>query len=150
MNKPTVLMLDTLDDRREVVTSQLAHLKPDERLAYLEWVCEFAWLTRPAIRLAMSSLKPDYNTMRPIALKARSGCAVASNLLTNHVWTDLYMLCHEFRVDYLACVIELENRAKGREPTPAQYAAMGFLEFESLQRLRDPRPAAALAPPLQV
>lgn len=134
MSKPAVLLLDTLDDRREVVTSQLAHLTPDGRMSYLEWVCEFAWLTRPAVSRAMASLKPDYKSMKPMLDKARAGCAVAGSMLSNQVWTELYLLCHEFEVDYGACVVELENRAKGREATPAKYAAAGFLEYERLKR----------------
>lgn len=123
MSKSAVSRLDTLDDRREVVTSLLNSLSVDDRISYLEWVCEFAWLSRPEIRRAVSSLRPDYAAMGSLLRECRKGCITSLYRLSNQVWTDLFHLCHQFGVDYLACVVELENRAKGREPTPAAYAA---------------------------
>lgn len=121
--RPAVLLHDTLDDRREVVTSLLSSLPPDGRMAYLEWVCEFAWESRPEIRRAVSSLAPDYAGMGSLLRECRKGCITSLYRLSNQVWTDVFHLCHQYGVDYLACVVELENRAKGREPTPAKYAA---------------------------
>lgn len=123
MTKSAVRRLDTLDDRREVVTSLLANLTADQRLAYLEWVCQFAWESRPEIRRVVSSLTPDYGEMASLLQESRKGCITSLYRLSNQVWTDLFHLCHQYGVDYLACVVELENRAKGREPTPAKYAA---------------------------
>lgn len=126
MTKPSVLLLDTLDDRREVVTSLLSSLSADARLAYLEWVCKFAWRTCPQLRLTVSSCRPDYVAMSSLLRESRKGCITSSYRLSNQVWTDLFHLCHQFGLDYGACLVELESRAKGREPTPAAYAASHY------------------------
>lgn len=131
--KAEVVRLDTLDDRREVATSLLHSLTPDDRVAFLEWVCRFAWLTCPAISAVMSYVRPDYWAMIPVLYASRRGDRAANVALCNAVWTDLFHLSHQHGVDYLACLVELENWAKGRERTPVEVAAKASEEYRKLQ-----------------
>lgn len=142
MSRPSVLVMDTADDRKEAYTALLRHLPPARRADFLDWVCAFAKLTHPRGHLPpLSQLGPDYPAMAPKVLAASRGDAVADALLANEVYADVAGICHQWGTDFRSVCEELEQWARGREATPPRVAAARLLG-----RRGSAGPAAAPAP----
>jgi hypothetical protein len=129
--KPAVVLLDTKDDRREVFVALLRGLTVEQRAAYHAWLCDFANLSLPLMWVATGGASVDAAKMRPILRAAREGDTLANVAHANEIYLDVAQLAHCWQLDYEACVIELENRAKGREPTPAIDAARAVAFLKS-------------------
>lgn len=103
MSKPSLLIIDTKDDRREI-WSLLHHLAPRMRAKFLKWCCDrvaadakgyqpVARVTREEIRDAMRTDDGD-------------------NRLTNSVYSLVLVLGSQWKLDLVAAAVELEQWVK--------------------------------------
>lgn len=113
---PTLLAIDTLDDRREV-WHLLHRLSPRDRVRFLARCCR-----------RMTDAKgygPRVSLWRMRGrIDASYRCGKADDGLTNEVYGDLLMLaCEPWHLDLLAAAAELEQIARGRltlsDPCPS-------------------------------
>ena len=139
--KPTVLTLDSLDNRRQAFTAVLRGLTPTQRLDYLDFCCDFARLTNP-LQPMLARVKCDRQKRRPLTEAAERKDEAADLQHANEIYVDVATLAHHWNVEWLPMVLELEHRACGREPTPASVAA-----FAWLSRLGDPSGAGSIRTP---
>ncbi|VTT96582.1 unnamed protein product [Gemmataceae bacterium] len=103
MNHPSLLTLDTLDDRRELHTL-LARLSPRARVSFLAWCCgQVTGRVRPVASARMGS-----------TVGAAYRCGRADDRLTNEVYGDLLSLAANYGFDLAAAAAELERRVRGR------------------------------------
>jgi hypothetical protein len=87
--------------------------------------------------VAGSSIQPS-NAYLPVLNEANRGCRNATRQLHNEILLDAASLSHNYGVDFACFLVELQNRAKGREPTPVQVAVAaiqlkGFHDRHDLQ-----------------
>jgi len=117
--KPSVIVLDTLDDRRETYNLILRGLTPRQRVDFLDRVLDFARVQRPDVAV-LSGAKADRAKMLPMVLAAMRGDAVANSLLANEIYADIVGLCHQWQIDFNAVVVELEQWVRRpSSPCPA-------------------------------
>ena len=113
MSKPSILVLDTLDDRKEI-WYLLHRLSPNRRVAFLDWCC---------------SQVSGPNGTRPIPSRLRMAetirmayrCDNADLRLTNELYTDVIALGHQWQLDVGRAAVVLEQfvRRPGHIPSPA-------------------------------
>ncbi len=103
--KPTYLVLDTLDDRREI-HGLLARLPPAERVRFLERCCKRV----PADGAGRLPV-PSVRAMRDTADAARR-CERSNERLTTEVYADLLSLAANYRADLAKFAVDLERRVK--------------------------------------
>lgn len=108
--KASVIVMDTLDDRREVLTILLRGLRPAERVDFLDFAIGKARALHPQ---ALARAKADRVKMQPLVDAAIRGDRVADLLLANEVFADLAYLSHQWGVDYRSLVTDLERWARG-------------------------------------
>lgn len=102
-----LLVLDTVDDRRELVTL-LDHLPPRERVAFLHWACE---QVKPTERGHLPAPVPGgYDEVTLAAYR----CDRASDRLTRMVYSDVLVILHQWGIDALRLAAELERRVRTR------------------------------------
>lgn len=108
MTSPTLLQLDTRDDRRELW--HLFHrLSPTRRVAYLAWCCGRVCgpgQTRPTVSHRMTDT---------VVMAYRSG--EYDLRLTNEVYTDVLVLAGQWGLDLAAAAVELERRVRAAART---------------------------------
>lgn len=139
--RPTVLTHDTHDDRRQAFTAVLRGFTPAARLDFLDWCCNFARLTVPQAHM-LRAAKADRVKMLPLTTAAERRDEVADLRHSNEIYMDITVLAHNWGVEWLPMVLELEHRAMGREPTPPAVAARAWLS-----RTRGPSAAASIRTP---
>lgn len=103
MTSPTLLQLDTRDDRREL-WSLLHRLSPKRRTAYLDWCCSRVCgpnQTRPVVSHRMTET---------VVLAYRFG--EYDERLSNEIYTDVLMLAASWNLDLAAAAVELERRVR--------------------------------------
>lgn len=99
------LILDTLDDRREV-WGMLSKLPPDARLSWLKWCCD---------RASGKGRKPTPDPLRtPRMVEDARRCDRGDDRLTSEVYLDFWALTFDYSLDPLPCVLELERRVRSR------------------------------------
>lgn len=106
MTSPTLLQLDTRDDRREI-WHLLHRLSPKRRAAYLAWCCSRVagpGQTRPTVSHRMTET---------VVMSYRSG--EHDLRLTNEVYTDVLALAAQWGLDLAAAAVELERRVKSQD-----------------------------------
>lgn len=104
MTKPSLLQIDTLDDRREI-WHLLHRLRPDRRLAFMDWAC--------AQVHAPGGTRPIVSRFRMAAVIAESWrCSQADERLTNLLYGDLLLLGSQWGIDLTAAAVKLEQAAK--------------------------------------
>ena len=113
--KPSILSIDTLDDRREIVTL-LARLSPENRVLFLARAC----LRTPS----PSPIRPNMRAMRQRVVEAAT-CEKADQMLTNEIYGDLLMASTQFNLDLLLVAIDLQNLVRSRSNVDAQGSAGG-------------------------
>ncbi len=102
MSKPSLLVIDTLDDRREVW--HLMHrLPPRERVRFVGWCC--ARITsevghRPCPRYDRGLLDLAYRDDS------------ADLRVTNSAYSDVLVLAAQWGLDLAAAAVELERRVR--------------------------------------
>lgn len=104
--KPSLLVLDTLDDRREI-WSLLHRLSPRDRVRFLGWCCSQV--------AAPGSTRPTPSLLRMgevIGMADR--CDRADDRLTNEVYGDVLVLASQWGLDLGRAAVVLERRARGR------------------------------------
>lgn len=127
MSRPTVLLLDTKDDRLQV-RDALRHLLPTERVDFLDWSLDFArevLVGHPNL-CVLARAVADRPKMAPMVVAAELGDRDADARLTREVYGDLCVLAHQWGVEFLPLLLELENWAKRRTVTPAVVAAAAW------------------------
>ena len=127
MSRPTVLLLDTKDDRAQV-RDALRHLAPSERVDFVDWALDFArdvLAGHPNLTLLARAVA-DRPRMAPVALAAELGDRAADARLTREVYADLLQLAHAWGVEFLPLLVELEAWAKRRTVTPPAVAAAAW------------------------
>lgn len=101
---PPLLLLDTRDDRRELVVL-LAKLSPAARVAFLGWCC-----SRCA---GPNGTRPAPSVLRMgETIKMAYRCDRADNRLVNEVYADLLLLASQWGLDLAAAAAELERRVR--------------------------------------
>lgn len=125
--RPTVLTLDTRDDRAQV-RDALRHLRPAERVDFLDWSLDLArdLLAGHPNLFALAAARADRPRMAPAVLAAELGDREADARLTREVFADLCQLAHQWGVEFLPLLLELENWAKRRTVTPPAAAAAAW------------------------
>lgn len=110
MSKPNLLVIDTLDDRREIHLL-LAKLNPRRRVLFLQWCCSRAHLA--GAPEARPHLSLDF------AQKIRDAyrCDRGDDRLTATIYLDLLALGAQYVFDLPAAVVELERWSKGLTPS---------------------------------
>lgn len=106
MPKPAFLVMDTLDDRREV-HHLLDLLSPTERLAFLDWCC--------------NQVKGK-NKINPVPSLRRMGPRVQEAMrhedyaerLTVEIFFDFWNLANTYGLDVVKATAELERRVKAK------------------------------------
>lgn len=111
MNHPSLLSLDTLDDRRELHTL-LCKLSPRARVSFLAWCCS----------QVNGKLRPVASARMGETVDLAYRCGRADDRLTNEIYGDLLSLAANYRFDLGAAAVELERRVRGR-PSSAPAAA---------------------------
>ena len=130
-HKPTVLLHDTPDDRREIHTALLRGLPPRRAVAFLDWSIAFARLTSSSGQL-LARAKADVPAMATKLRAAERGDDAARLLIANEIYFDITRLCHHFDVELLPIIEELERWAKGEGKgnvssiTPPEVAARNW------------------------
>ena len=126
MTRPTVLALDTLDDRAQV-RAALSHLLPTERVDFLDWCLDFARaVVAPPVRTLFASAVADRPRMARQVRAATFGDRDADARLTNEIYLDLCTLSHNWGVEFLPLLLEMEVWAKRRTVTPPAVAASSW------------------------
>ena len=99
--KPQILVLDTVDDRRELwyLIDQLA---PRQRVSFLKWACRQApqgqgRLPVPCVEVMQTRIEDAYR------------CDRASDRLTNEIYADILQLFNAFGVDALLVATEAQR-----------------------------------------
>src|SRR5262245_42017131 len=107
MLKPTAVLYDTKDDRREI-WHLLHRLPPHRRLAWLHWCCRL---------VARSGQKSS--PIPPPWMKDRAAAAVhddrADLVFTNELYADAWHLAHQWRLDWDLAAGELVRRVRAWE-----------------------------------
>ncbi len=104
MPKPAFLVLDTLDDRREV-HALLGKLSPTARREFIGWCCAQVTLGKTKIR-PRPSVRSD-----PLTLAARRDDAADARHIMDSYF-DFWKLCNTYGLDAVAAAEELERRVK--------------------------------------
>ena len=115
--KPSILTLDTLDDRREL-HSLLHRLSPRRRVSFLAWCCRQVSGPNGTRPVASSRVGPT--------LEAAYRCSVADERLTNEMYGDVLALAAQWDLDLAAAARELEARVRrpgDRRPSSASTAS---------------------------
>lgn len=107
--KPRILVFDTLDDRREIVTL-LDKLPPAKRIAWLSWCC------RQSAKPQKGMFPRVQQKTKELADKARWD-TVASDRLTVECYSDLWHLVGQYDLDVDRAVNRLERMV--RRPSDA-------------------------------
>lgn len=100
--KNPVLQLDNLDDRREVWVC-LHRLPPEVRLDFLAEMCRL-------VTAMGRGVKPAPGMAAQVAYARRSD--EADRLLTNEVWSNLWLLTSQYDLDPTRMVLALEAAAR--------------------------------------
>lgn len=108
--KPTALIYDTLDDRREI-WSLLHRLHPLRRVRFLRLCCQ--QVTLPG---GSQSPAPSYRMHERIRAALRDD--TADEWLTNEIYGDLFQLAHQWRLDLDTVTRRLEEVVKGKDSLP--------------------------------
>lgn len=126
--KPTVLLHDTRDDRRQAHTALLRGLSPSRCVAFLDWTLSFARAVLPPNGKAklLANAVADRTKMADKIREAERGCPTARLLLANEIYGNIAVLSHHFDLEWLPVVEELEKWAKGRPATPVAAAASAW------------------------
>lgn len=125
--RPAILTMDNLDTRREVWVMLLRHLPPLKRVDFLDWCCAHLRATAaPANATMLRHLRADRSKMRFMVALAVKGDKVADAMLANEIYADVACLCHQWSLDFARVALELEQWAKGREPSPTSaFSSLG-------------------------
>ncbi|HYH67752.1 MAG TPA: hypothetical protein VD866_23850 [Urbifossiella sp.] len=102
MSKPSVLVMDTLSDRRDI-WHLLNRLAPKARVRFVGWCCE-----RITNEVGHRPV-PRYNR-ELIDLAYRDDSADLR--VTNSAWTDLLNLSSQWGLDLGVAAVELERRVR--------------------------------------
>lgn len=106
--KPTLLLVDTKDDRREI-WHLLHRLSPWDRVRFLGQCCERARLPNGVgPRVSTDRMKPRI-TASYREEKANEG-------LTNEVYGDILVLAAEWNIDMASVAVELEQIVRAKLP----------------------------------
>jgi len=125
-SRPTVLVLDTKDDRAQV-RDGLRHLQPSERVDFLDWALDMAReLAPPPVRELFAQAVADRGRMAPLVAAAERGDAVADVTLTGEIFLDLGTISHSWGIEFEPLILELEQWAKLKEVTPPDVAAVAW------------------------
>lgn len=108
--KPTVLVIDTLDDRREL-WRLLHRLPPSRRIDFLAWCCS-------------QVSGPNGNGPTPGAGLLATATAArrddgADRRLTNEIYMDVMVLGHQWSLDMQTTVRRAEEAVKRPDSLPA-------------------------------
>lgn len=98
MPPQTLVAVDTLDDRRELITL-LGKLHPERRVTFLEWAC--AECTRPGESAPVSVPVPQM-------IREALRCERGDDRLTNSVYLDLVALGVQWDLDMPRAALALE------------------------------------------
>lgn len=102
--KSSLLVIDTLDDRREI-WSLLHRLSPRDRVRFLARCCE------TVATVHGNGPKPSLFQMRDTVEQAYR-CDRADDRLTNEIYGDLLALGTQWTLDLAAVAVELEQLVK--------------------------------------
>jgi hypothetical protein len=105
-SKPRWLVLDTLDDRREI-HRLLTRISPQARLRFLEWCCQSAVLPHSQVRPTVS------RTTRELAAQARWDSGADARLSTG-IYEDVWYLAGNYDFDIDRALARLVEVARGR------------------------------------
>lgn len=112
MSKPSLIEIDTKDDRREI-WHLLHHLAPRMRAKFLKWCCDRVAADakghRPVVRVTREEIRD--------AMRTDDG----DRRLTNSVYSLVLILGSQWRLDLVAAAVELESWVK----RPGRVAAAG-------------------------
>lgn len=101
--KPSLLVIDTRDDRREI-WHLLHHLPPRRRAQFLKWCCDQvandAKGHRPMVRVTREEVQD--------AVRADDG----DHRLTNSVYSLTLILGSQWKLDLVKAAVELESWVK--------------------------------------
>lgn len=146
--KPSVLLYDTLDDRREVVTLLLRGLPPAAILDFLDWAIQFARGTCDQPML-LQNASADRQKMAERLRLAERGIDHARFSLAYEVYTDLGSLAHHFGMNWLAVIEELEQWAGGRRTPVIEAVRQWRRRFEpAAVSTRSPDSSGSVRPSL--
>lgn len=115
MTKPSLLVLDTLDDRREI-HSLLHRLPPPARVRFLAWACAVV----PGVRGNRPLPQP-----MPEMVRDAVRCGRGDDRLTNSVYFDVLVLAAQWELDLRFAAEQLERlvrRPGYRLPPPSSSA----------------------------
>lgn len=101
--KPSLLVIDTKDDRREI-WHLLHRLAPRMRAKFLKWCCDRAAADskgyQPVVRVTREEIRD--------AMRTDDG----DNRLTNSIYSLVLVLGSQWKLDLVAAAVELESRVK--------------------------------------
>lgn len=101
MTKPSLLQIDTLDDRREI-WHLLHRLRPDRRLAFLDWAC--------SVVVAPGGVQPVPSRFRMAATIAAAWRDTdADERLTDMLYGDVLLLGSQWGIDLTSAALLLEQ-----------------------------------------
>lgn len=126
--KLTVTTYDNLDTRKELILSLLPALSPVRRVEFLQWAIDLGKIIALQNVKTLTHAKPDHAKMWPMILAATNRDEAADYALTKEIYGDLCALWHNWQVELLPVLEELERWAKGREVTPPPTAARDWIQ----------------------
>lgn len=106
MPKPAFLVMDTLDDRREI-HRLLSALSPRERVAYLHWCCKQVYMPNTRINPT-----PSVRMLPRVSDAQRSG--LYEDRLTMEIYFDWWRLANSYKLDVRKAAEELERRVRAK------------------------------------
>lgn len=109
--KPSYLVFDTLDDRREL-HALLHRLPPAARVAFLEECCR-------RVADARGNGPRPVPSMRAVMVPDAVRCDRGDDRLTAAVYSDIVALAHQHGLDLARVALDLERFARGRHPAAA-------------------------------
>ena len=115
--KHSLLVLDTLDDRREI-WHLLHKLPPSRRIEFMDWCC--ANVSGP------NGMRPTPSRLRMAeTIRMAYRCDRADERLTNELYIDVLMLSSQWNLDLGRAAVELERWVRRPVPAPAPPPASG-------------------------
>lgn len=109
MNHPSLLTMDTRDDRVEL-WHLLHRLSPRRRVSFLAWCCGKVRRPDGAGPVASSRMAP--------AVESSYRCDAADVRLTNEVYGDVLVCAAQWGLDLAAAAAELERRVRSAAGGP--------------------------------
>jgi hypothetical protein len=101
---PSILLLDTADDRREI-WHLLHKLSPERRIGYLQRACA-------AVRARDRYGNGPVPMGMAVRLDEARRCDRGNERLTNEVYADIIAMCNQYDLDIAKLAVDLEATVK--------------------------------------